>query len=149
VVERSRTISAKTRTQLAERVAIGIPNKECGIHTLSLARCCLFLLVSTLLTYAQASDRRSSGDEQAYRQRLEKSLASIQTIKLGMTRGDLLTLFKLDGGLQFTRMERYVHKQCPSIKVDVTFTPVGDTDDRWHDRIESLSKPYLESPFSD
>ncbi len=43
---------------------------------------------------------------------------------------------------------RYVYKGCPVIKVDVTFT-VNDTGDQLNDRIKSISKPYLESPFFD
>jgi len=109
-----------------------------------------FLLLSTLLTYAQTSDRTSSGDDgQAYLQWLEKSLASIQTIKVGMTRGDLLRLFEMDGGLQSTKVERYVYRQCPLLKVDVAFIPVSDTNDHLNDTIKSISKPYLESPFYD
>jgi hypothetical protein len=64
-----------------------------------------------------------------------------------MTRRELLTLFREDGGLQSMKTERYVYKECPIIKVDVTFTLI-DTREHLKDRIKSISKPYLESRFS-
>jgi hypothetical protein len=106
-----------------------------------------FLLLWTLVVPLQASLSPQSGDDQAHLQWLSKSLDSIQTIKVGMTRRELLTLFRGDGGLQFMPI-RYVHKGCPVIKVDVTFT-VNGTGDQLNDRIKSISKPYLESPFFD
>ena len=106
-----------------------------------------FLLLSTLVVPLQTSLSPQSGDDQAHLQWLSKSLDSIQAIKVGMTRRDLLTLFREDGALQFMPI-RYVYKECPVIKVDVTFT-VNVTGDQLNDRIKSLSKPYLESPFFD
>ena len=106
------------------------------------------LLLSTLVVSSQTSVSPQSGDDRAYLQWLSKSLASIQTIKVGMTRRELLTRFREDGGLQSMKTERYVYKECPIIKVDVTFT-VTDTGDHSNDRIKSISKPYLESPFFD
>jgi hypothetical protein len=136
-------------TYPAERVTIGVSRRAAHMRPVRLVVAC-FLLLSTLLTYAQTSDRTSSGDDgQAYLQWLEKSLASIQTIKVGMTRGDLLRLFEMDGGFQSTKVERYVYRQCPLLKVDVAFIPVSDTNDHLNDTIKSISKPYLESPFYD
>jgi hypothetical protein len=106
-----------------------------------------FLLSSTLVLPWQTSPNPQSGDDQSHLQWLSKSLDSIQTIKVGMTRRELLTLFREDGGLQFMPI-RYVYKACPVIKVDVTFT-VNDTGDQVNHRIKSISKPYLESPVFD
>ena len=106
-----------------------------------------FLFLSTLVVPLQASLSPQSHDDQAHLQWLSKSLDSIHTIKVGMTRRELLTLFREDGGLQFIPI-RYVYKGCPVIKVDVTFTE-NDTGDLMNDRIKSISKPYLESPFFD
>ena len=110
------------------------------------AGCLLFL--TTLVATAQTSERTQSANDQAYLQWLSKSLASVQTIKVGMTRRDLLALFREDGGLQFGKTERYVYKACPIIKVDVTFS-VSATNDHLNDTIKSISKPYLENPFFD
>jgi hypothetical protein len=106
-----------------------------------------FLLLSTFVMPAQTSLSPQSGDDQEHFQWLLKSLDSIQTMKVGMTRRELLTLFREDGGVQFVPI-RYVYKQCPVIKVDVAFT-ANDAGDRSNDRIKSISKPYLESPFFD
>jgi hypothetical protein len=106
-----------------------------------------FLLLSTLVVPLQTSLSPQSGDDQAHFLWLSKSLDSIQAIKVGMTRRELLTLFREDGGLQFMPI-RYVYKECPVIKVDVTLT-VNVTGDQLNDRIKSISKPYLESPFFD
>ena len=106
-----------------------------------------FLLLSTLVVPLQTSLSPQSRDDQSHLQWLSKSLDSIQTITVGMTRRELLTLFREDGGLQFMPI-RYVYKECPVIKVDVTFT-VNVTGDQLNDRIKSISKPYLESPFFD
>ena len=53
---------------------------------------------------------------------ITKALIQIGTIKPGMHRRDLDTLFRMDGGLQFNSdTGRYDLKECPSIKVDVHF----------------------------
>lgn len=106
------------------------------------------LLLSTLAVPSQLSVCPQSGDDQAHLQWLSRSLDPVQTIKVEMTRRELLTLFREDGGLQFMKTLRCVDKECPIIKVDVTFT-VTDTGDHLNDRIKSISKPYLESPFFD
>ena len=96
------------------------------------------LLLSTFVVSAQTSKRAQPDDDQAYLQWLSKSLMFIQTIKVGMTRRDLLTHFTEDGGIQQVGSERYVYKQCPIIKVDVTFAPSAG--DHSNDRIKSISK---------
>jgi hypothetical protein len=116
------------------------------MRKLAIAFACL-LFISTFLGFAQTSEETRSDDGQRYLQWLSKSLASVQTIKIGMTRRDLLTLFRRDGGLQSIKSERYVYKQCPVIKVDVSFST--HTTDHLDDRIESISKPYLEDPYFD
>jgi hypothetical protein len=117
-----------------------------AVRKLALAFAC-FLAISSSFGFAQTSEQTRSDDGQKYLQWLSKSLASAQTIKVGMTRRDLLTLFKEDGGVQSIKSERYVYKQCPIIKVDVSFSI--DTADHLDDRIERISKPYLENPYSD
>ena len=50
---------------------------------------------------------------------------SMQAIKVGMTRRDLLTVFMPEGGISTRLFRRYVFRGCQYIKVDVEFTPVG------------------------
>src|SRR5271169_2818949 len=49
------------------------------------------------------------------------ALNAMQTIKVGMTRSDLVRLFTTEGGLSTTSHRTYVYRQCPYIKVDVKF----------------------------
>ena len=70
-----------------------------------------------------------------------------------MARKDLLDLFQTEGGI-FTRTSRkYVFRECPYIKVDVKFEPVGSPEDNLKeysdDKIIKISKPYLEKPIID
>ncbi|MEX2092818.1 MAG: hypothetical protein WD971_09085, partial [Pirellulales bacterium] len=58
------------------------------------------------------------------------SLLEMQAIKPGMTRGDLLNVFKEEGGLSTRTARRYAYRDCPYIKVDVKFDPVGTFDDK-------------------
>ncbi|SRR6266496_2951263 len=83
-----------------------------------------------------------------------KSLKEMQTIKLGMTRADLLKVFTTEGGLSTPLNRTYVYRECAYIKVDVEFEPVGrparDAEGRVthveanEDVIKKISKPYLD-----
>jgi hypothetical protein len=82
-----------------------------------------------------------------------RSLIAIQTIRVGMTRKDLLKLFTVEGGISTRTSRRYVFRECPYIKVDVVFEPIGAPQDKlkghMEDRITSISKPYLEQSVFD
>jgi hypothetical protein len=80
---------------------------------------------------------------------------SISTIKPGMTRRDLFTVFTEEGGISTRRQKSYVYKRCPYIKVEVEFSP-ADTDanpdattENPEDRIVKISRPYLEGAHVD
>jgi len=83
----------------------------------------------------------------------------MQTVKVGMTRADLLKVFTTEGGLSSGLNRTYVYRQCPLIKVDVEFEPVGrparDGEGRVtlieanEDVIKKVSKPYLEWGVTD
>ena len=82
-----------------------------------------------------------------------KSLARMQTIKVGMSRADLLEVFMAEGGLSTPLRRTFVYRDCPQFKVDVEFTAVGRAmrdregrvtsieDDR--DVIKTISRPYI------
>ena len=74
-----------------------------------------------------------------------KILEQINTIHVGMTRKDLLTVFNEDGGISTRIHETFVYKGCPNIKVDVDFSPAGGANKQYNneDRIVSISRPYL------
>ena len=71
---------------------------------------------------------------------IQNVLAWTSTIKPGMTRTDLLTVFATEGGLSTRTHQTYVLKQCPVIKVDVEFSVSGDQP---KDKITKISRPYL------
>lgn len=86
-------------------------------------------------------------------------LQRMQTIKPGMTRKTLLTVFTTEGGL-FTGLRRtFVSRDCPYFKVNVEFQAVGrparDEDGRVtgaegdDDIILKLSAPYLQFSVRD
>ena len=73
-------------------------------------------------------------------------LAWIDTIKPGMTRGDLLNVFATEGGLSTRTNRTYVLKQCRIIEVDVEFSISGSEAE---DKIRQISKPYLDYGVTD
>jgi hypothetical protein len=88
-----------------------------------------------------------------YTQWLADSLREIQSLKPGMTRADLLKTFEEEGGLSTRTERRYAYRDCPCIKVNVKFEPVGSLDDKSTnasaDKIRTISQPFLEWPIAD
>jgi hypothetical protein len=80
------------------------------------------------------------------------NLSELESIKVGMTRKDLLKVFMGEGGLSNRTWRRYVYRRCGYVKVDVEFAPVGDPsifDEGPDDRITKISKPFLELAIMD
>jgi len=104
-----------------------------------------------LLTVASLVGAKETAEETQINQEHTKWIASvidsIQTIKPGMTRQDLLRVFTLEGGIS-TRLQRtYVYRQCPYIKVTVEFEAIGNTengDQLPGDKIVRISAPFLQ-----
>ncbi|HEY7639989.1 MAG TPA: hypothetical protein VH814_09710 [Steroidobacteraceae bacterium] len=81
------------------------------------------------------------------------ALLEIETVKVGMTRAQLLTVFGMEGGLSSGLRRTYVYRRCPIIKVDFEFDAVGrpsrDAEGRVtliesdQDIITKMSRPYL------
>jgi len=76
-------------------------------------------------------------------------LKSAQTIKVGMTRSDLMKVFTTEGGLSTTSQRKYVYRHCPYIKVDVKFTAASPSEELPTDKIVRVSRPYLEWSIMD
>jgi hypothetical protein len=86
-------------------------------------------------------------------------LQRMQTIKPGMTRKALLTVFKTEGGLSNGLRRTFVSRDCPYFKIDVEFQAVGrparDVNGRMtgaegdDDIILKLSTPYLQFSVGD
>ena len=88
-----------------------------------------------------------------------EALTRMQSVKPGMTRGDLLRVFGTEGGLSTGLRRTYISRDCPYFKVDVEFHAVGraerDREGRVtlvednRDIIANISKPYLEFSIGD
>jgi hypothetical protein len=88
-----------------------------------------------------------------------EALLRMQTVKVGMTRNDLLKIFTTEGGLSTGLRRRFVSRDCPYFKVNVEFEAVGrpnrDRDgtvtleEDGRDVIVKISKPYLEFSVTD
>lgn len=84
---------------------------------------------------------------------IAKSLKEIEGLKIGMTRADLLKVFKEEGGISTRTWRRYAYRDCAYIKVDVEFEPVGELENKMRqspeDKIIKISKPFLEWSIMD
>ena len=86
-------------------------------------------------------------------------LQRIQTIKPGMTRETLLTVFTTEGGISTGLRRTFVSRDCPYFKVDVEFQAVGRPDrdengrvtlvEGQQDIIVKISRPYLQFSITD
>jgi hypothetical protein len=82
-------------------------------------------------------------------------LGQIETIKPGMTRKVLLTVFTTEGGLYTALHRTFVARDCPYFKVDVEFQATGRADrdavlvEGEEDVILKISRPYLQFGHSD
>lgn len=102
-------------------------------------------LVTVVSAAAILPSSKSRSDE--HTEWIAKSLKEIETVKVGMTRGDLLKVFEEEGGISTRTWRRYVYRECRYIKVDVDFEPVGEPEKRSQspqDKIIKISKPFLE-----
>jgi len=79
------------------------------------------------------------------------SLRQIESVKVGMKRLDLETIFTTIGGLSTVTQRTYAYRDCPYFMVDVRFSqadPQGTTENA-NDTIVSISRPYLAWPTGD
>jgi hypothetical protein len=98
------------------------------------------------LALGQTRSSNTSPYDSEHTRWITASLREMQTIKVGMSRGELLKIFMKEGGLSTPQQRRYMYRDCPYIKVDVEFasTEEGQRVERPEDRIIRISKPFLE-----
>jgi hypothetical protein len=111
------------------------------------------LLMLLGVPYSLSGEPGVRDETASHQQWVTKVLKQTETIKVGMTRQDLLKVFTTEGGIS-TRVRRtFVHKECGYIKVDVEFTPVGEEDQKLkelpEDQITAISRPYLQWSIHD
>jgi hypothetical protein len=108
----------------------------------------LFALVISL----PIQSLRGSQGSSAQIEWVARSLKEMQTIKVGMTRAELMKVFTTEGGLSSALSRTYVYRECLYFKVDVEFKPVGPPisggrvgmTEAKDDVIMKISKPYLD-----
>ena len=128
---------------------------------MTMSKCALMIATPLLVLTLTASflTAQSSRRAQEHTEWVVESLKEMQTIKVGMTRADLLKVFTTEGGLSTGLNRTYVFRGCAFIKVDVEFDPVGrparDREGRVtlveadEDVIKKISKPYLDRSVLD
>ena len=108
----------------------------------------LALTIVTIASVAAVLPASESRVPDEHTEWVAKSLKEMESIKVGMTRGDLLKVFREEGGISTRAWRRYAYRDCPYIKVDVEFEPVGEPENKLNqdpeDRIVKISKPFLE-----
>ena len=127
---------------------------------------CFLMIICSVLTITGLA-RAAYQTDPNHDQWLQQRYVEATSIKEGMTRADLLKVFRMDGGLQPLLPNRYVLRTSNSIKVDVEFdVPAGnkilpedvrfgrsETDVQFVSndklKLKRISKPYLEPTFLD
>lgn len=106
----------------------------------------------------RASSRDDEGEQLNREAWVSDVLQEMLTIKPGMTRSTLLTIFTTEGGLSSRTWRRYVNRRCRLFKVDVEFQQVGEPDigdtpaflyEGDNDLIVKISHPFLEFEITD
>ncbi len=109
----------------------------------------IVLLCVTSLTLVQTGHAEPKADiDQEHTHWIDNALRSMQRIKLGDTRSELVQIFTTEGGVSNPSQRTYVYRHCPYIKVDVRFAPTSDKE-LPADRIVSISRPYLDWSIAD
>jgi len=104
----------------------------------------VFLCILSVSAIAQSVPRHiPSQIERDHTEWIAGALNRMQTIKVGMTRSDLVKLFTTEGGLSTTFQRTYVYREYPYIKVDVKFAASSRDGERPTDKIVEVSRPYL------
>ena len=107
-----------------------------------------FLAVSLVAGFAVfVKPAARSQDPKTHSEWVAQSLREMETIKVGMTRADLLRVFREEGGLSTRTQRQYVYRECLYIKVAVEFEPVettGTLSENGKDKIVKISRPFIE-----
>lgn len=104
----------------------------------------VFLCILSVCAIAQPEPPQTPSQiEREHTAWIADALNAMQTIKVGMTRSDLVKLFTTEGGLSTTSQRTYVYRRCPYIKVDVKFAASSRDGELPMDKIVEVSRPYL------
>lgn len=119
----------------------------------------LFVTVFLILLGLTATPSPAQQANDSHVAWVAEALKRMQTIKPGMTRKTLLTVFTTEGGFYTDLQRTFVSRDCPFFKVDVEFQAVGRParDDNGRvtltegneDVILKVSAPYLQFSVQD
>ena len=123
----------------------------------------VFALITVALCAASSPRPTNSSSQSSCDQERQvwvaHAIEKMQSIKTGMTRADLLKVFRTEGGLSTGLHRTFVSRDCAYFKVDVEFQAVGradrDSDGRVtleenpRDIIVKISRPYLQFSITD
>lgn len=108
----------------------------------------------TILALVVVPSRAGTDTNQDFTKQLAAVCFEIQKIKPGMTRADLVKIFRANTGgvvwpeskpLPFMEHQRFDYRGCWFIQVDVDFAPSDSKEARPTDIITKISKPYLDA----
>ena len=106
----------------------------------------LFVFPMSLALAAPKSG--STQQQQGHQEWVRRSLEEMQTVKPGMTRGDLEKVFVGEGGLHASDSQTYLYRGCLYFKVSVKFQLAG-SGLAWpanpKDKIVSITQPYVDA----
>ena len=102
----------------------------------------LFFVVLSAAAHSQQGPPRSAFSPERT-EWISNALRSMQNVKVGMTRADLMKIFGTEGGNSTTSQRTYVYRQCPYIKIDVKFAASSREEEMPTDKIIEISRPYL------
>jgi hypothetical protein len=118
----------------------------------------VFVLVSAIGICA-ASSASQSACVQQHEVWVGHALEKMETIKPGMTRDDLLKVFRTEGGLSTGLHRTFVSRDCAYVKVDVEFQALSRPDRNNEGRVTleespgdiivKISRPYLQYSITD
>jgi hypothetical protein len=104
-----------------------------------------FLCIIAVSAVAQSESPKNGWDiDKEHTAWVANALRAMESIKVGMTRSDLMKVFTTEGGLSTTSQRTYVYRGCPYIKVDVRFAASSGDKQLPTDKITGVSRPYIE-----
>ena len=127
-------------------------------------RCLMAVLIlgvsmSSLSSLRATTSQAQTELSQSHTAWVADALKRMQTVKVGMTRSELLTVFTTEGGIYTDLQRTFVGRDCPYFKVDVEFEAVGrpsrDSQGRVtlvegsRDTVIKISRPYLQFSVMD
>lgn len=109
----------------------------------------IVLALSVLtMSFALAAPKPSDAQQQEHQEWVRHSLGEMQTVKPGMTRGELEKVFVGEGGFYSSSHQTYLYRGCLYFKVKVDFQLAGsglEYPSNPKDKIVGITQPYIDT----